>query len=382
MGHLPWGISALLGRALLLSLGLLAGADATAVAQAPALHLRRVEIADPAGFQSSVAAFALLAPAGWSVRGGIAWQTAPCPLHMIVTHAAVESPDGSYALEFFPTQTWTWSTDQLANEVAQRMAAAGTACPARPAMNAIDALRQIYLPAFRPGAEVLEARGDAALAAELFRARQGEVGLYGAQAQLWSDAARLRLRTGGSEEWLVGGLTVMAHPVPSASLAMQGAIGSATALDSVMSVSFAFRAPAGQLDASEPVLSAMLRSVRINPAWQMAAGKVLIAVAQAQLKGAVDRANIWRDAMQEIGEARMQSWWRTQESQDRTALAFSQSLRGVQSYVEPTGGSVELPAGYASAWSNGLGDYVLSSSPGYTPAAMMPGQWTEIQPQR
>ena len=347
-----------------------------------ALHLRRTEIADPSGFEVPVAAFVLLAPAGWSVRGGISWQAAPCPLHMIVARAAVVSPDGQYSLEFFPTQTWSWTSDRMANDLAVRLAAAGTACPARPAMNAADALQQVYLPAFRPGSQVLEVRGDPALTAELLRARQGDTALYGPQARVWADAARLRLRTGGSEEWLVGGLTIMAYPTPSASMAMEGVLGSDTRFDSVMSVSFAFRAPAGQLDASGPLLAAMLASVRINPAWQAAAAKVLIAVGQAQLKGAIERARIWREAMQEIGDARMQTWWRSQEAQDRTSYAFSQTLRGVQTYLEPGGGAVELPSGYASAWTNGLGEYVLSPTPGISPGASLPGQWTELQPGR
>jgi hypothetical protein len=369
-------------RALMLAFLLLVTADGSAVAQAPPLHLRRMQVLDPSGFESPVPAFVLLAPAGWTVQGGVAWRAAPCPLHMIVTHVVVASPDGRYALEFFPTQTWTWSSDRLANEVAQRMAVAGSACPARPAMNAVDALRQVYLPAYRPGAQVIEARGDAALTAELYRGRQSDLAIYGPQGRLWADAARLRVRTGASEEWLVGGLTIMAHPVPSASLAAEGALGNATAFDSLMSVAFAFRAPEGQLDASGPMLAAMLSSIRINPAWQAAASRVLLAVGQAQLNGAIERARIWRDAMQEIGEMRMQTWWRSQEAQDRTAAAFSQSLRGVQTYLEPGGAAVELPAGYVAAWSNGLGDYVLSVSPGFSPQAALPGQWTEMQPGR
>lgn len=370
-------------RVLMLAFLLLAMADMfPAHAQAPALHLRRAQVLDPAGFESPVPAFVLLAPAGWTVQGGVTWQAASCPLHMIVTRVAIASPDGRYVLEFFPTQTWTWNSDPLANEIALRAAAAGSGCPARPAMNAIDALRQVYLPAFRPGAQVLEARGDPAMTAELQRGRQADLPVYGPQARLWADAARLRLRSPGSEEWLVGGLTIVARPVPSASLAADGAFGTATVFDTLMSVAFSFRAPVGQLDASEPMLAAMLASIRINPAWQAAAARVVMAVAQAQLRGAVERARIWREAMQEIGEARMQSWWRTQEAQDRTALAFSQSLRGVQTYLDPGGGPVALPSGYASAWSNGLGEYVLSATPGFSPGTLLPGQWTEMQPGR
>jgi hypothetical protein len=47
---------------------------------------------------------------------------------------------------------------------------------------------------------------------------------------------------------------------------------------------------------------------------------------------------------------------------------FSDYIRGVERFNDPfSGKEVELPAGYGYAWTNNLGEYVVTSSLGYNP---------------
>jgi len=39
---------------------------------------------------------------------------------------------------------------------------------------------------------------------------------------------------------------------------------------------------------------------------------------------------------------------------------------------------VELSTGYQGAWTNGLGDYLLSDSPGFDPGRDLGGNWREL----
>jgi hypothetical protein len=68
-----------------------------------------------------------------------------------------------------------------------------------------------------------------------------------------------------------------------------------------------------------------------------------------------------------------------QASLDRTFERQSQALRGVETFVDPsTSSRVELSTGYQGAWPNGLGDYLLSDSPGFDPGRDLGGNWREL----
>ena len=80
------------------------------------------------------------------------------------------------------------------------------------------------------------------------------------------------------------------------------------------------------------------------------------------------RATIWRNAMNQIGEMRVKTWYQNQDTLSRTAVCWSRSFRGVDAYVDPVNSqTVELPTGYKDAWSNAMGDYVLSIDPSFNP---------------
>ena len=250
-------------------------------------------------------------------------------------------------------------------------------------MSAADALHRVYLPAFRPAAQVLGAEPDQGAAREAHAAAAPLAAMRGYGSTVRADAARLRIAHGPFEELLTATVTIASYPGMSATAAMQGQLGQTMMHDTTVQNVFAFRAPRGQLDASLPLMGVMLSSIRINPAWQAAVSQVLLNIGNTRIKGAADRARIWHDAMNEIGAMRMQTWQSAQDSRDRISHAFSQTMRGVQTYVDPvTRFPVELTAGYRGAWSNGLGEYILSNDPGFNPNQTLRGNWTAMAAQR
>lgn len=70
----------------------------------------------------------------------------------------------------------------------------------------------------------------------------------------------------------------------------------------------------------------------------------------------------------EMRADQQQAWEQRQQAQDRIAQNISDYVRGVERFNDPfTGQEVELPSGYGYAWANNLGEYVVTSSPGYNP---------------
>ncbi len=346
------------------------------------LHLRRFDIMDAHGFDQPVPAASLLAPADWTIQGGVAWGAngySLCLTDIVTSHALLSSPDGRYGFEILPPRAWLWSRDQWQVQTMRQLAATRQSCPVAPPTGAAQALQQLILPAFRPNARILATEPDPAAADAL---RQEFLPLASArpQSQVQAEAVRLRLAWQGFEEWLTGGVAVISFSALSPSQAMQGSMGYTQNFESYLQNMFGFRAPAGQLDAAQPVLATILGSIRRNPAWDAAAGQVLANIANVARQGAMDRAAIWRNAQAQIGEMQRQSWQYRQESQDRVARAFSQVIRGVETFVEPGGNRVELTAGYGHAWSNGLGEYIVSSDPSFNPGRRLNGTWTELRP--
>jgi len=60
----------------------------------------------------------------------------------------------------------------------------------------------------------------------------------------------------------------------------------------------------------------------------------------------------------------------------------SQAMRGVESFYDPNANqAVQLPSGYSQAWSNPLGEYIVSSDPNYNPNQETNQNWTELNKQ-
>lgn len=357
---------------------LLASPAAGSAQQQPAgsLVLRPTEIMDARGFGQPVPALAVLAPPDWRVEGGATWNTSFCPSDIVTLHARIVSPDGAYGFEIFPVRTWLWYDDQTMVQRDAQKAAIGQGCTVAPARQAVDALRSIYLQQFRPGAQILGAEQDAvglqALQAEIAQ------GMQIPGRRVMTDAVRLRLAYGPFEEWFGGRLQLVAYPAPSIGAAMGGQMANTTAYEMTASYVIAFRAPRGMLDHARPLYEAMLASVTVNPAWRLAAGRVLSDIKRGLRAAGIADAQAIKRAQDEIGEIHMRTWQFGQASRDRIAEARGHLLSGTQVFVNPsTGTQIQLPATHKYAWVNSQNYIVMSDDP--TPPAQTQHWWTPLQ---
>ena len=160
---------------------------------------------------------------------------------------------------------------------------------------------------------------------------------------------------------------------------------------------FGFRAERGRLDAMARACMASVKSIRMNPQWFMAyqaeSRRILqerIQMQQAlQQMAAAQRASFQRSmhrlsdvsrTISETGDMVMAGYENRSAAYDRMSDNWSEAFRGVDSYASPGGGSsVELPGGYEHAWTNGLGEYVMTDSSFLNPNEFASGSWQQMQ---
>jgi hypothetical protein len=351
------------------------------------LRLHVISVYDRQGWGQPVVAYTMLVPEGWRVEGGVRWngQWHCLSTELVINQLRVTSPDGRYAFEAFPDYGANWYDDALKIQTHQQQIAMGQqVCPLTRPFNASGFLTGVFLPAFRRGAQVesVQQNPQAAQAYQAFLMQNYGLVLQQTGAQLSTDAARMVLREQGSEEMVMANTSLTAARSMSASAAANGAIANSTDYTLGASKVVSFRAPAGQLQQLEPLFGAMLGSIHVNPAWQAAVAQVLLNIGTKMIGGAVDRANIMHDAQMKIGDTIMSTWQNRQDSLDRISHSWSQTIRGTGDFVDPTThAQVELPWGYDNVWSDGNGDYLLTTIQGFNPNSDIQTNrnWTQMQ---
>jgi hypothetical protein len=376
--------------------GILLGAALQAAAPAPGpgvYRMKRHVVMDQRGFERPMPALSLLLPPDWQFQGQVEYSpTVGCHADLVQVVFRAQSADGRQRLELFPNHHWQWAADpgmvQMMQANARQAAAFGRReCDIAPPLRAADYLRQQVLPKARPGAQVLGAEPLPDLARALNAQAQEQVQLaarQGMQIQAQVDAARLHLAYSSQgadvEEWLAGVTVVTAVPAPSFN-PRTGRMGRTLSYQCAASTVFAMTAPKGELAGQERFLDMILSTVQVDPQWEGRVLQVIGSMSAADSKAAVDRAAIARQAGETINKGIIQGQEERNRRTDRAFAQFDEYIRGVQTYRNPaTGEQVQLDNQYGHAWTNGLGDYVLSDHAGFNPNAALKGNWTELQP--
>jgi hypothetical protein len=85
-------------------------------------------------------------------------------------------------------------------------------------------------------------------------------------------------------------------------------------------------------------------------------------------------------SISEAGDSIMDGYFERSAAYDRMGEQFSEAIRGVDSYIDPTSDySPQLPGGYDQAWSNGLGEYIVSNDSLFDPNLNSTMNWQELQ---
>jgi len=138
--------------------------------------------------------------------------------------------------------------------------------------------------------------------------------------------------------------------------------------------------PKGQEKEAKNLLSMIISSVRINPAWQNAAGQIMQNIAKGQQIENAKRQAIWHEAQNAISESQRSTWENQQASNDRINEEFGRTIRGVEQWSDPaTGDIVDLTLGYSEAWSKGDGTYILSNNPLFDPKVALQEDWKKLE---
>lgn len=375
---------------------LVAGSLPVAAQQRPAraggtvFRMKVVRVMDGQGWGQPVEVAHLLVPSDWKVEGGVTWaqNMSRCPQNIIQLRWRAMSPDGLTGVELFPSYAWAWSDDQMLQHSIQQAAMNNQGCDLAPLMTPPDFLARMVVPRVRQGARVLGAeplRGVAQLEQQKLDATYGQTIAAGYLRGVRAEAGRVRLEhvVGGKpvEEWMAATIATIAAPMASSAALMQGGMSMTATSYTLNGYNvYGVWAPRGQLDANAKLFATIVASVRPSPQYQAAIGAWLANVANIQRQGAMDRHRIWREAQESISNSINQTYAQNQAVQDRMAEQFGQTIRGVETYVDPrTNERVELVGGYSSAWVNARGEYLLSDTPGFNPAQAFQEDWRELQ---
>ena len=194
--------------------------------------------------------------------------------------------------------------------------------------------------------------------------------------------ARIQLASGrtSAEEWITAVVITRTTAMPSMNPATGQMVQTATHQSSAESL-YGLRAPPGELPAHEKLFRAVLSTVRVDPVWQARVSQVQMNMAASNIQAARDRSRIIAQSAEDTRRTLREGYESRQKSEDRNAERWSDAMRGLQTYRNPsTGEDVKLDNSYAHAWASGNGEYVLSDAPGINPGQVLKGNWTELQP--
>jgi hypothetical protein len=140
------------------------------------------------------------------------------------------------------------------------------------------------------------------------------------------------------------------------------------------------RAPQGHLEGSEKFFETILSTFRVDPGWQARVTRNAQQMQQIELKGIRDRSAIVSKNAEDIRKIQQEGYENQQRTQEKSAFAFDQVIRGVETYRNPdTGETMELSNNYGHAWVNGQGEYLLSDSPNFDPNTVFKENWKQLE---
>ncbi len=338
----------------------LSGIPLSLAAQSAPLRLRSHVILDP--MMNNEEALRLLVPESWRVEGGIVWRQELSTLAYLQMRA--RDPHGVAALEIFPTIPYTWNVrGYLGFPPGSLYLGSYVVQPIEPEAF----VRTVLLPQVR-GALSPRVIGTTPLPA-LARLVASTVQEAGAIKRVVATRTRIEYQESGRamEEDIYCVMVYSQVPaVPGVTFwGPDRLIG--------------FRAEKGKLDAQSPLLLAMATSMRVGKGWFARYLQVREMWFQNQMNAirrAGELSRYLARTSDEMSDAQMQAWERRQASEDRTAEAFTEYVRGVETYRDPFDQhDVQLPSGYNDVWISRNGEYILANDPNFNPNVSASGTW-------
>jgi hypothetical protein len=326
----------------------------------------------------------MLVPKDWVFDGGVTWNVMRYPPQAFLAFT-VTSPDGNSVIQQFPQMSLYWSPDQNLQYSFVHMGST-----VLQTLGAIDFLRNVFIPQVRPGVgdlKVLETQQLPAVAQRLLAVGQLTLNLFAqmapvTQSEMRADAGRIKVEYTSNgrrfiEDFAVGiTYSITASPTLSG-MTVPSILWSPTVVS--------FRSPAEEMPSRIRQFQIALTSRYDNPVWTVACTRLCALVTREQIRqqqAIFARYQQIHQTLEECNDIIWQTFQNKSAAEDRMFQGYSEALRGVDTYRDPVNNvNVELPTGYANAWTNGT-DYVFSDSPSFNPSAMLSGSWQRMTPRR
>jgi hypothetical protein len=324
---------------------------------------------------TGIEAFRLLIPADWRFEGGISWVL-DNPGLPATAHFRVSDPGGSREFEVFPNLPFFWSDNRMLLDMFP-IGSRYFGNEVRPPLGPLAALNEIVIPLFRRNVSGLKIISQENLPdlAESLGAGQSQPGVSTS-----ASGAKVRIeyiRAGKPMEEEIYAI------VESASFPIQTMYGPATNMNWYVDYIFSFKAPKGELDGQAKTFQTIARSFRLSPKWFSKYSQLVEYLIQSQIqqiRNVGELSRIISRTSDEISDISMRAYNNRQKVNDRIADNFSRYIRGVDEYYNPIEEkNVELPSGYENAWTNSLGEYILSEESGYNPNIGSNLNWRRIE---
>ncbi len=142
----------------------------------------------------------------------------------------------------------------------------------------------------------------------------------------------------------------------------------------------------------DPVLAAIVQSVRANPAWEAEMARYGNELARLRQEGASDRAASWQQHQRKMQQINGQisdiiagGYQRRSAIQDGMQRRRVDAIHEETAYATPSGGTVKLPSFYDHVYTNGNGTCLLNNDARYDPnidTAVNGQNWQRIEAQR
>lgn len=336
------------------------------------VHLRSVICIDQQGL--GIEAFRLLIPADWKFIGGVHWTMNNPGMPAVIAFRAF-NPHGGEALEVFPNIACFWSTDPM---MQMNIPVGGLYMgnEVRPPAHILQVLRELVIPRYRGR------YNPTVTAQEHLPDLPGLVRTNASAGPVEANGGRVRIRYHDAEQEIEEDIFGV---IELNRIVMPGMFGVTEMIYWWADYLFSFRAAAGNLDHLNDLFMGLVRSFRLNPDWYARYLYVSQMMIQNQIQHIHQIGQVSRmisQTGQEINQMMMDSFYRRQETLDRLADRFSESIRGVDTYHDPfSGHQVELPGGYRYAWATPLGEYIVTDDPNFNPNIGSNATWELIQRQ-
>jgi hypothetical protein len=341
------------------------------------IRLARTGVIDP--MSNNQTAFTMLVPADWKTEGGVVWRWNA--LYPTAVHMRIFNPKGMEQSTYYPSVLFTdgvresvWKTAIVAGpEIAQQAIAAwpdgsnymGFEVRTR-VQDPVAVLRDFSLPRYRKDLVGMRPVSVKELP-EVVKATAADY--PDMQVDIKAVAVRFEYDLQGTRVEEEFHCTLVAAPTLPPMVAWGMEFQS-------------FRAKKGELDEKMRLFQVIKRSAVLDLKWYAGMCSVQEMMKDGIRQSIENAGKISKYISQrndEITQIIREGYESRQKSQDRIHDAFSQHIRGVERYKDPTSNHpLELPSGYDKAYMSPRGEVILSNSPNFNPGVEFHEDWKEL----